>query len=149
MELHNLAPAPNSKKRVTRVGRGRGSGIGKTSGRGEAGQNKRSGGGTRPMFEGGQIPLIRRLPKINRFSNARFKKVYSLANVADLEALPANTVVTAELLKEKRIIGKIEKDGLKILGNGKITKPLTIKANKWSETAAKKITKAGGKIEEA
>jgi len=149
MELHNLSPAPNSKKRSIRVGRGRGSGIGKTSGRGENGQNKRSGGGVRPLFEGGQIPLIRRLPKRGTFTNAMFKKVYAVVNVADLDKLPANTVVTAELLKEKRIIGKIEKDGLKILGNGKITKPLTIKANKWSETAGKKITKAGGKIEEA
>ena len=149
MELHNLSPAPNSKKSTTRVGRGRGSGIGKTSGRGEAGQNKRSGGGVRPLFAGGQIPLLRRLPKIGRFSNARFKKVYAVVNVEDLEKLDANTVVTAELLAEKRIIGKIEQDGLKILGNGKITKPLTIKANKWSETAQKKITKAGGKIEEA
>ncbi|MCL2539991.1 MAG: 50S ribosomal protein L15 [Firmicutes bacterium] len=148
MNLHELQPAPNSKKGRTRVGRGRGSGIGKTSGRGENGQNKRSGGGTRPLFEGGQIALTQKLPK-RGFTNARFKRQFAIVNVGDLETFAANTTVTAELLKEKRIISKIEKDGLKVLGNGKITKALTIKAEKWSETAEKKITKAGGTIKEA
>lgn len=147
MNIHELSPAPNSKKSVKRVGRGRGSGLGKTSGRGEAGQNKRSGGGTRPLFEGGQMPLIRRLPK-RGFVN-RWGDVYSIINVSSLEVFDDNTVVTAELLKEKGIIGKIEKDGLKVLGNGKLTKKLTVKASKFSKTAEKKIKKAGGSTEEA
>ena len=147
MNIHELSPAPNSKKSVKRVGRGRGSGLGKTSGRGEAGQNKRSGGGPRPLFEGGQMPLIRRLPK-RGFTN-RWGDVYTIVNVSALEVLDNDTVVTAELLKEKGIIGKIEKDGLKVLGNGKLTKKLTIKAKKFSKTAEKKIKKAGGSTEEA
>lgn len=147
MNIHELSPAPNSKKSVKRVGRGRGSGLGKTSGRGEAGQNKRSGGGPRPLFEGGQMPLIRRLPK-RGFTN-RWCDVYTIVNVSALEVLDNDTVVTAELLKEKGIIGKIEKDGLKVLGNGKLTKKLTVKAKKFSKTAEKKIKKAGGSTEEA
>ncbi|MBQ9785939.1 MAG: 50S ribosomal protein L15 [Clostridia bacterium] len=147
MNIHELSPAPNSKKSVKRVGRGRGSGLGKTSGRGEAGQNKRSGGGTRPLFEGGQMPLIRRLPK-RGFVN-RWGDVYSIINVSSLEVFDDDTVITAELLKEKGIIGKIEKDGLKVLGNGKLTKKLTVKASKFSKTAEKKIKKAGGSTEEA
>lgn len=147
MNIHELSPAPNSKKSVKRVGRGRGSGLGKTSGRGEAGQNKRSGGGPRPLFEGGQMPLIRRLPK-RGFTN-RWGDVYTIINVSALEVLDNDTVVTAELLKEKGIIGKIEKDGLKVLGNGKLTKKLTVKAKKFSKTAEKKIKKAGGSTEEA
>ncbi len=147
MNIHELSPAPNSKKSVKRVGRGRGSGLGKTSGRGEAGQNKRSGGGPRPLFEGGQMPLIRRLPK-RGFTN-RWGDVYTIVNVSALEVLDNDTVVTAELLKEKGIIGKIEKDGLKVLGNGKLTKKLTVKAKKFSKTAEKKIKKAGGSTEEA
>lgn len=147
MNIHELSPASNSKKSVKRVGRGRGSGLGKTSGRGEAGQNKRSGGGPRPLFEGGQMPLIRRLPK-RGFTN-RWGDVYTIVNVSALEVLDNDTVVTAELLKEKGIIGKIEKDGLKVLGNGKLTKKLTVKAKKFSKTAEKKIKKAGGSTEEA
>ena len=148
MELHTLSPAVNSKHRVRRVGRGRGSGLGKTSGRGENGQNKRSGGGVRPMFEGGQMPLMLHLGK-RGFTNGKFMDKFSIVNVGQLDCFDAGTVVTAELLKQKGIIGKIEKNGLKVLGDGKITKALTIKANKFTQSAIKKIQKAGGAIEEA
>ena len=148
MELHTLSPAPNAKHRPRRVGRGRGSGLGKTSGRGENGQNKRSGGGVRPMFEGGQMPLIIRLGK-RGFTNGKFMDKYSIVNVSQLECFDEGTVVTAELLKQKRIISKIEKDGLKVLGDGKLSKALTVKANKFTQSAIKKIQKAGGTIEEA
>ena len=148
MELNTLSPAPNSKHRKRIVGRGRGSELGKTSGRGENGQNKRSGGGVRPLFEGGQMPFMLRIGK-RGFTNGKFKSVYSVVNVGALDALEPGTVVTAQLLQEKRIIGKIEKDGLKILGDGKLTKALTVKANKFTQTAIKKIQKAGGTIEEA
>ena len=147
MKMQELSPAPNSKKGVKRVGRGLGSGRGKTSCRGENGQNKRSGGGPRPLFEGGQMPLNRRLPK--RGFHNMFEKVYSIINVSDLEVFEDGTVVTAELLKQKRILSKIEKDGIKVLGNGNLTKKLTVKANKFSGAAVEKITKAGGSIEEA
>ena len=148
MELHTLSPAPNAKHRPRRVGRGRGSGLGKTSGRGENGQNKRSGGGVRPLFEGGQMPLIIRLGK-RGFTNGKFMDKYSIVNVSQLECFDEGTVVTAELLKQKRIISKIEKDGLKVLGDGKLSKALTVKANKFTQSAIKKIQKAGGTIEEA
>ena len=147
MKMQELSPAPNSKKGVKRVGRGLGSGRGKTSCRGENGQNKRSGGGPRPLFEGGQMPLMRRLPK--RGFHNMFEKVYSIINVSDLEVFDEGTVVTTELLKQKRILSKIEKDGVKVLGNGNLTKKLTVKANKFSSAAVEKITKAGGSIEEA
>ncbi len=147
MKMQELSPAPNSKKGVKRVGRGLGSGRGKTSCRGENGQNKRSGGGPRPLFEGGQMPLMRRLPK--RGFHNMFEKTYSIINVSDLEVFDEGTVVTADLLKQKRILSKIEKDGVKVLGNGNLTKKLTVKANKFSSTAVEKITKAGGSIEEA
>ncbi len=148
MELHTLSPAANSKHRVRRVGRGRGSGLGKTSGRGENGQNKRSGGGVRPMFEGGQMPLMLHLGK-RGFTNGKFMAQYSIVNVSQLNCFDEGTVVTAELLKQKRIISKIEKDGLKVLGDGKLEKALTVKANKFTQSAIKKIQKAGGTIEEA
>lgn len=148
MELHTLSPAPNAKHRLRRVGRGRGSGLGKTSGRGENGQNKRSGGGVRSLFEGGQMPYMLHIGK-RGFTNGKFKSQYSTVNVSQLDCFDEGTVVTAELLKEKRIIGKIEKDGLKVLGDGKITKALTVKANKFTQTAIKKIQKAGGTVEEA
>ncbi len=147
MDIQSLSPAPNSKKSVKRVGRGRGSGLGKTSGRGENGQKKRSGGGKGPLFEGGQMPLIRRLPK--RGFVSPFKSRYTEVNVEQLEVFDAGTVVTAELLQQKSIIGKLQKDGLKILGNGKLTKALTVKANKFTQSAVKKIQKVGGTIEEA
>ena len=148
MELHTLSPAPNSKHRLRRVGRGRGSGLGKTSGRGENGQNKRSGGGVRPLFEGGQMPYMLHIGK-RGFTNGKFKSQYSTVNVAQLDCFDEGTVVTAELTKQAGILSKIEKDGLKVLGDGKITKALTIKANKFTQTAIKKIQKAGGTVEEA
>lgn len=146
MKLHEITSAPNSTKTRKRIGRGIGSGLGKTSGKGTKGQNSRSGGGVRPGFEGGQMPMIRRLPR-RGFNNTNFKKVYSIINVADLNTFDDNTVVTAELLKEKNIINKIAPYGLKVLGNGKINKPVTVQASKFSESAVQKITKAGGKVE--
>ncbi len=146
MKIHQLAPAPNSKKSPKRLGRGIGSGIGKTSGKGHKGQNARSGGGVRPGFEGGQMPLIRRLPR-RGFNNYEFRKNYTTINVSDLNEFKENTVITAELLKEKNIISKIAPYGLKVLGNGKLDKALTVKASKFTNSAAEKIANAGGKIE--
>ncbi|MBQ8468523.1 MAG: 50S ribosomal protein L15 [Clostridia bacterium] len=145
MKLHNLAPAPGSTQKTKRLGRGTGSGLGKTSGKGHKGQNARSGGGVRPGFEGGQMPLIRRLPK-RGFTN-NWQKEYTTVNVGDLEKLENGTVVTAELLKEKGIISKVEAYGLKVLGNGNLTKKLTVKAAKFTGSAADKIAAAGGSIE--
>ena len=146
MKLHELAPAPNSTPKAKRLGRGIGSGLGKTSGKGTKGQNSRSGGGVRPGFEGGQMPLIRRLPK-RGFNNTLFDKEYNVVNVEDLNVFDNDTVVTVELLKEKNIINKIAPYGLKVLGNGNIEKSLTVKARKFSETEVQKSTKAGGKVE--
>lgn len=146
MKIHQLAPAPNSKKSPKRLGRGIGSGIGKTSGKGHKGQNARSGGGVRPGFEGGQMPLIRRLPR-RGFNNYEFRKNYTIINVSDLNGLKNNAVVTAELLKEEGIIRKVAPCGVKVLGNGKLDKVLTVKANKFTNSAVEKITKAGGKVE--
>ena len=145
MKLHELSPAPNSTKSVKRLGRGIGSGTGKTSGKGHKGQNARSGGGVRPGFEGGQMPLIRQLPK-RGFTN-NFRKVYTTINVSDLERFEPNTVVTAEMLKSKGVISKIEPYGLKVLGNGTLTKALTVKAEKFTQTAIDKISAAGGAVE--
>ena len=116
MKLHTLSPAPGSKKAPKRKGRGTGSGLGKTAGRGQDGQKSRSGGGVRPGFEGGQMPLARRLPK-RGFSNARFKKTFAIVNVGDLNIFDANTVSTPELLLEYGVVRKLN-DGLKFLGNG-------------------------------
>ena len=146
MKLHQIAPAINSTQKPKRLGRGIGSGIGKTSGKGTKGQNSRSGGGVRPGFEGGQMPLTRRLPK-RGFNNSIFDKEYSIVNVGQLNSLKEGTVVTAELLKEKNIIKNIAPYGLKVLGNGNLEKALTIKASKFSETAIQKINKVGGKAE--
>ena len=146
MKLHQIAPAPNSTPKAKRLGRGIGSGLGKTSGKGMKGQNSRSGGGVRPGFEGGQMPLIRKLPR-RGFNNKIFDKEYSIVNVGQLNALKEGTVVTAELLKEKNIIKNIAPYGLKVLGNGNLEKALTIKASKFSETAIQKINKVGGKAE--
>ena len=146
MQIHNLTPVAGSNKKSFRVGRGIGSGIGKTSGKGHKGQNARSGGGVRPGFEGGQIPLVRKLP-IRGFNNYNFDKVYAIVNVGDLDNFDANTVVTQELLYENRVIGKIQPYGLKVLGDGELTKPLVIKANKFTKQALEKIEKAGGKAE--
>jgi len=146
MNIHELSPAPNSAKKAKRVGRGIGSGLGKTSGRGQKGQNSRSGGGVRLGFEGGQMPLIRRLPR-RGFNNANFKKQYSIINVSDLERLDDGAVVDAKLLLNENIISKIEDYGVKVLGNGELTKKLTVKAAKFTKSAQEKIEKAGGSIE--
>ncbi len=146
MKLHQIAPAPNSTPKAKRLGRGIGSGLGKTSGKGTKGQNSRSGGGVRPGFEGGQMPLIRRLPR-RGFNNKNFEAEYNVINVDRLNNFDENTVVTVELLREKNIISKIAPYGLKVLGNGKLDKKLTVKASKFSESAVQKITKAGGKAE--
>ena len=146
MELHNMKPVAGSSVKSFRKGRGIGSGLGKTSGKGHKGQNARSGGGVRPGFEGGQIPLVRKLP-IRGFNNYNFDKVYAIVNVGDLDCFEADTVITQELLYENRIIGKIQPYGLKVLGDGELTKALTIKANKFTAQALEKIEKAGGKAE--
>ena len=145
MYIHDLKNADGARTSKKRLGRGIGSGIGKTSGKGHKGQNARSGGGVRPGFEGGQMPLIRQLPKIGFTNN--FRKVYTTINVSDLEVLDNGTTVTVELLKSKNIISKIEPYGLKVLGNGNLTKKLNVQAAKFTDGAAKKITAAGGTIE--
>ena len=145
MKLHELKPNAGSTASRKRVGRGAGSGLGKTSGKGHKGQNARSGGGVRPGFEGGQLPLFRRLPK-RGFSNYEFKTRYATVNVEDLEVFEENTVVTIDLLKEKGLIKK-ELDGLKILGNGNLTKKLTVRADKFTNSAKAKIENMGGKTE--
>ena len=146
MKLHQLTPAPNSTFTSKRVGRGTGSGLGRNAGKGEKGQNARSGGGVRPGFEGGQMPLTRRLPR-RGFNNKNFKEVYNVINVSDLEKFEANSVINLEFLKENNTISKVAPYGLKVLGNGNITKPFTVQAKKFSENAIQKIVNAGGKIE--
>ena len=146
MRLHGLSPAPNSAKKSVRVGRGTGSGLGKTSGRGSKGQNSRSGGGVRPGFEGGQMPLARRLPK-RGFVN-KWRKDYLIVNVDILNNLDNGTIVSAELLIEKGLVKFFSGNcGLKVLGNGKLTKKLTVQASKFTKTAQEAIIKAGGKAE--
>ena len=145
MKLNELKYNEGSKKDIKRLGRGSSSGTGKTSGKGHKGQNARSGGGVRPGFEGGQLPLYRRLPK-RGFSNALFKKEYAVINVSDLNKFDENTTVTAELLVEMGIIKKTL-SGIKVLGNGEITKKLTVKAHAFSKTAKDKIEAQGGKVE--
>ena len=145
MRINELKPAEGSVSKSKRLGRGIGSGLGKTSGKGHKGQNARSGGGVRPVFEGGQMPLIRQLPKIGFTNN--FRKVYTTINVSELEVFDNDTTVTVELLKSKNIISKIEPYGLKVLGNGNLTKKLNVQAAKFTDGAAKKITAAGGTIE--
>lgn len=145
MKLHELRPAEGSTKSTKRVGRGTGSGLGTTSGRGNNGQGQRSGGGVRPGFEGGQMPLFRRIPK-RGFSNVRFATVYAVINVEDLNRLEANTEVTPEYLLSIGFISKFN-DGLKVLGNGTLTKPFTVKAQKFTQSAIEKIEAAGGKAE--
>ncbi len=147
MYIHDLKNADGARQSKKRLGRGIGSGIGKTSGKGHKGQNARSGGGVRPGFEGGQNPLYRRLPA-RGFSNAKFKKVYSTVNVSSLNIFEANTEVDAVKLLESGILSKIEKDGVKILGNGELTVTLKVKANKFTEQAKEKITAQGGSVEE-
>ncbi|MBQ7989802.1 MAG: 50S ribosomal protein L15 [Oscillospiraceae bacterium] len=144
MKLYELSPAPGSNRDVKRVGRGHGSGNGKTAGKGHKGQNARSGGGVRPGFEGGQMPMTRRIPK-RGFNNIFAAKPASV-NVSDLEIFKEGTVVDAELLKASGLVKKTA-NGVKILGNGELTKPLTVKAAAFSESAKEKIEKAGGKAE--
>lgn len=145
MNIQNLAPAPGAKTESKRLGRGIGSGKGKTSGKGHKGQWARSGGGVRPGFEGGQMPLIRRIPK-RGFTNI-FAKEYSIVNVKDLERFEDGTVVTADLLLESGVLSKVESYGLKVLGDGTLTKKLTVQANKFTKSAVEIIEKAGGKAE--
>jgi large subunit ribosomal protein L15 len=144
MKIHELSPAEGSTKEVKRIGRGHGSGQGKTAGKGHKGQNARSGGGVRPGFEGGQMPMSRRIPK--RGFNNIFASEYTVINVSDLEVFKEGTVVDAELLKAAGIIKK-ELNGVKVLGNGELSKNLTVKAAAFSQTAKEKIEKAGGKAE--
>jgi len=145
MKLHELRPPAGARRKAKRVGRGIGSGFGKTSGRGQKGQGSRSGGGKGPGFEGGQTPLQRRLPK-RGFTNARFKREYAAVNVEDLNRFEADTVVTPELLMETRVV-RDAKHGIKVLGGGEITRPLTVRVHAFSRTAAEKIQAAGGNIE--
>ena len=145
MKMHDLSPAAGAKTSRKRLGRGIGSGTGKTSGKGQKGQWARSGGGVRPGFEGGQMPLSRRLPKTG-FDN-RYKKVYSIVNLDDLNAFEDGAMVNAEALMEKGVLSKIEPYGLKVLGDGELTKKVTVQAKKFSRSAQEKIEKAGGKAE--
>ncbi|MGM0501338.1 MAG: 50S ribosomal protein L15 [Bacillota bacterium] len=145
MELHDLQPANGAKKDKKRKGRGIGSGKGKTSGKGHKGQNARSGGGTRPGFEGGQTPFFKRFPK-RGFSNAKFKTEYSVVNVGDLNRFEDGSKVTIADLKEAGLLKQI-KDGVKILGDGELEKSLTIEAHQYSQSAVEKIETAGGKAE--
>ena len=147
MNIQSLKPAENSRFRQKRLGRGMSSGLGKTSGRGMKGQNSRSGGGVRLGFEGGQMPLIRKLPR-RGFTNAEFRKHYSVINVSDLNRFDEGAVVDAALLLESGVLSKVEQYGVKVLGNGKLEKKLTVKAAKFSETAKKKIEEANGSFEE-
>lgn len=145
MKLHELKPAKGAVRNTKRKGRGTGTGLGKTAGRGANGQNARSGGGVRLGFEGGQMPLIRRIPK-RGFTNI-FKKQFNIVNVDALNIFENGTEVTIELLKAQGIISKVEKDGLKILGDGNLEKSITIKAQKFTKAAVEKIEAAGGKAE--
>lgn len=144
MKIHELTPAPDSNKASKRVGRGHGSGNGKTAGKGHKGQNARSGGGVRIGFEGGQMPLARRIPK--RGFNNIFATKYAVVNVSDLNKFKDDTVVDTELLVASGLVKKVN-DGVKILGNGELTAKLTVKAAKFSQSAIEKIEKAGGKAE--
>ena len=145
MKLNELKPAEGSVKAAWRKGRGPGSGNGKTAGKGHKGQNARSGGGVRPGFEGGQLPLYRKLPK--RGFNNKFATNYAIVNVSALNVFEDGAVVDLEALLAKKIVRK-ELDGLKVLGNGELTKKLTVKAAVFSATAKEKITAAGGQAEE-
>ena len=144
MKLHELRPAEGARKSPKRLGRGTGSGLGRNSGKGEKGQKSRSGGGVRPGFEGGQMPLFRRLPK-RGFTNI-FAKEFAFINVDKLNIFEDGTEVTPELLLSKGILKKA-KNGVKVLGNGELTKKLVVKASKFSKVAAEKIEAVGGKAE--
>lgn len=143
MQLHELKPA-DPVKNPKRIGRGAGSGTGKTAGKGHKGQNARSGGGVRIGFEGGQMPLVRRIPK-RGFKNI-FRKEYATVNVSDLNKFEDGAEVTEELLEAAGLVSSIE-NGVKVLGNGELTTKVTVKVSKYSKSAAEKIEKAGGKAE--
>ena len=145
MKLHELQPAVGSRQSKKRLGRGNGSGLGKTSGKGQKGQKARSGGGVRPGFEGGQMPLARRIPK-RGFTNI-FARQYTTINVDELSVFEEGTEITAEFLKEIGFINKIN-DGLKVLGDGELDVKLTVKAKKFTKAAREKIENAGGTAEE-
>ena len=145
MKLHELEKNIGATHRKKRVGNGRGSGLGKTCGRGQKGQKARSGGSINPVFEGGQLPLYRRLPK-RGFTNHMFKTEYAVINVSDLNRFNNGYVITPALLKEKGIIKK-QLSGIKVLGNGKLEKKLTIQANKFTKSALEKIKESGSKAE--
>lgn len=144
MKLHELRPAEGARHSKKRIGRGTGSGLGRNAGKGEKGQNARTGGGVKPGFEGGQMPLYRRLPK-RGFTNI-FAKQYVTINVDRLNVFENGTVVTPEVLLERRVISKVC-DGVKILGNGELQRSLTLSGVKLSKTALEKIEAAGGKVE--
>lgn len=145
MNLYDLTPAPGSRTLPKRKGRGHATGNGKTAGRGHKGQKARAGGGVRPGFEGGQMPLYRRIPK-RGFNNKRFATVYAIVNLADLNSFDEGTIVTAEVLKESGLINKTF-HGIKVLGTGEITKKLTVQASKFTSSALQKIESIGGKAE--
>ena len=144
MKLHELTPAAGSTKTRTRRGRGLGSGLGKTAGRGQKGQNSRSGGGVRPGFEGGQMPIYRRLPK-RGFKNI-FAKEFAEVNVSQLNRFPDGATVNPVSLIEMGILKNV-RDGIRVLGNGTLEKKLTVVANGFTKTAEEKIVAAGGKVE--
>ena len=144
MKLHELKPAAGSRKAPKRIGRGTGSGLGRNAGKGEKGQNARSGGGVRPGFEGGQMPLYRILPK-RGFTNP-FSKEFVCINIDRLNIFENGTEITPEVLLERRVVSKVL-DGVKILGNGTLEKSLTVKGCKFSKSAIEKIEAAGGKVE--
>ncbi len=145
MKLHELKPNEGSRRKRKIVGRGPGSTLGKTSGRGENGQKSRSGYSHKVAFEGGQLPLYRRLPK-RGFSNAKFKTRYAVINLSDLNRFEKGTEITPEILKDMGLIKNLQ-DGIKVLGNGTLEKKLTVKAHKFSEKAKAEIEKLGGKAE--
>lgn len=145
MKLHELRAVPGAKKAPKRKGRGTATGQGKTAGRGMNGQNSRSGGGTRPGFEGGQMPFYRRIPK-RGFTNI-WRTEYSILNVDDLNRFEAGAVVTPDMLKEAGLVKQMKNGGIKILGNGELEKNITIQAHKFSKSAIEKIESAGGKAE--
>ena len=146
MKLHELKPAEGAKQAPKRVGRGIGSGLGKTSGKGHKGQKARSGGGKGPYFEGGQTPLQRRMPK-RGFSNARFKVEYTEVNVGSLDRFAAGTEITPELLFDNGVVKQVANGGIKILGTGEVTKAFNVKVNAISQAAQAKIEAAGGSVE--
>ncbi len=144
MKLHELQPVEGARHSKKRLGRGTGSGLGKTSGKGHKGQNSRSGGGVRPGFEGGQTPLFKRLPK-RGFTNVN-RKEYAIVNIEDLNIFESNSTITLESLQTKGLVKKAY-NGIKVLGNGELKVKLIVKANKFSKSAEKAIQSAGGSIE--